>query len=86
MRFLFLLISFFCATTAFAQTTVRGTVADASDNEPFPGASVLLIKLPDSAQVGASTNLQGRFYFANVLPASMCCRYRLWVTKRCSGR
>src|SRR5687768_8116952 len=76
MRFLLLLFFLIFTTAAVAQTTVRGTITDAADKEPVLGAAAVLIHLLDSAQVGAATNLQGRFIIPNVMPG----RYLLQVS------
>ena len=71
MRFLLFAFLLFPFTTAFAQTiSVSGTIADAKDKEPLPGATVLLIHLPDSAQAGVVTSLSGRFSLSPVLPGN----------------
>ena len=54
-------------SSASAQTTaeVTGTVLDASDGQPLPGATVLLISAtPDSARSGAATGVNGTFRIA----------------------
>ncbi len=50
--------------SAWAQTTadVTGTVLDASDGQPLPGATVFLVSAtPDSARTGAAAGLDGTF-------------------------
>ncbi len=64
------------AAGAQALTTVSGTVLDAADGQPLPGATVRLIRTaPDSAVVGAAAGLDGTFR-VTVAPGS----YRLRVS------
>ena len=61
---LIVLLSFF-SLQAFSQTfPVSGKITDAKDNSALPGASVVLIHLPDSAKVGAITDNDGSFTIA----------------------
>ena len=47
---------------AHGQTTVRGSVVDASDESPLPGVNVVAIRLaPDSTVTGVATNSEGAF-------------------------
>lgn len=72
---LFLLILMAAVLPGIAQemakqdsSDVRGTVID-SENEPLPGASVMLQTLPDSTRVALqATDLDGIFTFPNVKP------------------
>ncbi|QNF31833.1 TonB-dependent receptor [Adhaeribacter swui] len=42
---------------------IEGTVTDNRDNSALPGATVLLLRLPDSTQSAVITNATGRFAF-----------------------
>jgi hypothetical protein len=50
----------FTASTIFAQTKVSGTVMDGENNEPLPGASVMI----KGTQDGATTDFDGKFEFS----------------------
>ena len=67
-RYSTLLILCFCSLFAVAQkVTLSGLVMDGAQNEPMPGASVVLLQPKDSAQVtGASTDLEGKFKLPSV--------------------
>ena len=67
-RYSTLLILCFCSLVAVAQkVTLSGLVMDGAQNEPMPGASVVLLQPKDSAQVtGASTDLEGKFKLPSV--------------------
>ena len=62
MRRSLLLASLLVAGSAAAQGTIRGTVVDASTGDTVPGANVLVQEL----QVGAGTDVDGRFEIADV--------------------
>ena len=66
LKSLLLVLLMFFSLQAFSQTTfpVSGKVTDAKDNSALPGASVVLIHLPDSAKVGAITSNDGTFTIA----------------------
>lgn len=59
MRKLFLIIMTLisCGCVAMAQTTYRGTVVDAANNEPLVGATVM----PIGGGQGAATDIDGKF-------------------------
>ncbi len=71
IRFLgvFLLFNLF-ATAAMAQnSTIRGTVNDATDKIPVPGATVVIFLQRDSSRAGKTstvTDAKGRFELANI--------------------
>lgn len=71
------LLGFLSLSSAFAQNySVRGKVVD-ENNQPLPGVLVRLTSISDSSKSYAtSTNLDGTFLFANILPQS----YRLDLT------
>ncbi len=54
--------------------SVRGIVIDSSSGNPLPGASILMIKLPDSAKVGVTSNKRGIFFFQNLTPGKYTMR------------
>ncbi|MCU0358439.1 MAG: TonB-dependent receptor [Cyclobacteriaceae bacterium] len=58
MKALILLLGWLIAQTAFAQTTIRGTVTDAK-GEPIPGANIFLVDTYD----GATSKVDGNFSF-----------------------
>ena len=49
-----------------AQVSIQGKVIDQKENYEMTGATVQLIRLPDSTRTGAATDEQGRFRLANV--------------------
>ncbi len=53
-------------TTAFAGTTgkIAGYVRDKSNNEPLPGANVMIV----GTNLGAATDKNGYFYIINIPP------------------
>jgi len=57
------LILFGCFRVAAQTVTVSGRIADAKDNTALPGATVLLIHLPDSARAVSITDSEGQFSF-----------------------
>lgn len=59
-----------------SEYSVRGTVVDSSSGNPLPGASVIMIKLPDSTKFGVTSNKRGMFLFQN-LPIG---RYTIRIT------
>ncbi|MGV3503678.1 MAG: outer membrane beta-barrel protein [Adhaeribacter sp.] len=62
-KLLFLLLAF-TWVPALAQTLpVKGRVTDAKDHTALPGATVLLIRLPDSARTVTVCNTDGTFSF-----------------------
>ena len=67
-RFSTLLILCLCSLVAVAQkVTVSGLVMDGAQNEPMPGASVVLLQPKDSAQAaGVSSDLEGKFKLPSV--------------------
>ena len=60
--FLFLACISMCASMAFAQKRVSGTVTEAETGEPLPGASVKV----QGTTVGTVTNIDGKFEMTNV--------------------
>lgn len=70
---------FFCiCSQAYAQTVqVRGTVVSGSDGSPMPGATVVLIHLPDSTRQGKIADGSGNFVFNEVARG----RYILRITR-----
>ena len=56
-----LLLITLCTSVALAQkATIKGTIVDASQNEPLPGAAVVLLNPKDSTQVtGVATDIDG---------------------------
>lgn len=72
--FPFCLLAVLCALAApqlHAQTatfTIKGTVADSTDNTPLAGVTVTATRLRDSVRVGAFTDSLGRFAIKNVQP------------------
>ncbi len=53
------------APAAAAQSAVTGTVVDAGDGQPLPGATVFLVSTtPDSTRTGAAAGLDGAFRIA----------------------
>ena len=67
-RFSTLFILCLCSLVAVAQkVTVSGLVMDGAQNEPMPGASVVLLQPKDSAQAaGVSSDLEGKFKLPSV--------------------
>ncbi|WP_412060593.1 outer membrane beta-barrel protein [Rubrivirga sp. IMCC45206] len=64
------------APAAAAQSSVTGTVLDAADGQPLPGATVFLVSTaPDSTRTGAAADLDGAFRIA--APAGDY-RLRVW--------
>ena len=58
--FLLILVSLGARSQSFG---IQGTVVDAKDNSPLPGATVVLTRLPDSVQTAIVTNERGIFAF-----------------------
>ncbi len=54
---LLLPILFLCLSSAFAQTTISGTVTDASNNEPLIGVNILV----QGTVLGTTTDINGNF-------------------------
>lgn len=74
---LFFIIFIFSLGFAYSQDfSVRGVVVDSSSGNPLPGASVVMIKLPDSVKVGVTTNRRGMFNFQSLSQG----RYTLRIT------
>src|SRR5207245_493434 len=66
VRFLLLFLFLFCSLHLFAQYSIQG-VALGKNNSPLIGASVLLLKSPDSVLIkGTTTELQRKFAVNNV--------------------
>jgi len=64
LRYLLSILILFSCFQAAAQTVaVSGIIADAKDNTALPGATVLLIHLPDSVRAVSITDNEGRFSF-----------------------
>lgn len=71
-----LLALIFTTSSALAQVAVTGTVVDATDRAPLPGANVIATRLtPDSTQTGLAVDAEGAFRLS--LPAG---EYRLRVS------
>ncbi|GGK72310.1 outer membrane beta-barrel protein [Rufibacter glacialis] len=69
---LLVLLFFFCGT-AYVQAQgakVTGSVYSAHYKETLPGASVQLIRLPDSVRTIVSTDKDGQFHFPGVNPGA----------------
>ncbi|GEO06589.1 collagen-binding protein [Adhaeribacter aerolatus] len=63
-KHLLVLLFSFLSLPGFSQTfPVTGKVTDAKDNSALPGATVMLIRLPDSARSVSITDNQGTFNF-----------------------
>jgi len=58
-----ILILFSCFPVSAQTVTVSGKIADAKDNSALPGATVLLIHLPDSVRAVSITDNEGQFSF-----------------------
>src|SRR5688572_12613016 len=77
MKFILSAVLTFFSFLSFAQTfPVSGIIADSTTKEGLPGASVVLIRLPDSVRVGGATDVQGKFNLGPMQPG----RYLLEVT------
>ncbi|RDC64800.1 TonB-dependent receptor [Adhaeribacter pallidiroseus] len=64
MKIFFTLAIFLLSEAAWGQSfLLEGTVTDRKDNSPLPGATVLLLRLPDSTQSAVITDATGRFAF-----------------------
>lgn len=76
-RFALFLCILLVATNALAQSTsLHGVVVDKERSAPLPGATVLLLHLPDSTKAGAVTRPNGTFAFRNLAQG----RYELTVS------
>lgn len=64
MKIPFTFLLFLFTLPVFSQSfLLEGMVTDSKDNSSLPGATVLLIRLPDSAQSAVITDSTGRFAF-----------------------
>lgn len=64
MKILFTLLLTVVTLQVYGQSfLLEGTIVDAKDNSVLPGASVLLIRLPDSIQSVVISNVTGKFAF-----------------------
>lgn len=70
MRKICLLLLLLCAIAAKAQVTtssVNGVISD-SKGDGLPGATVQIVHIPTNTKAGAATNVDGRFFIANLAP------------------
>ena len=59
----FLFVSFVLVNTLMAQTvTIKGTIVDSLNNDPLPGANVIL----PGTSIGAATDVDGKFLLRNI--------------------
>ncbi|MFT2009449.1 outer membrane beta-barrel protein [Pontibacter sp. 13R65] len=73
MKNLLLLLSFFCVSIVQAKAqhvTVQGVVYSKTTDESLPGASIVLLRLPDSIRTVTITDKEGAFWFGIVAPGN----------------
>lgn len=74
---LFLLVLLITPLIGFSQSTIKGTITSSDDNQPLPGASVLVV----GTSRGATTNIDGEFVLEASSDAELSVSYIGYVTQ-----
>mgnify|MGYP005832398625 FL=1 len=84
--FLFFIFIYLLNFAYSQEFSVRGVIIDSASGNPLPGASILMIKLPDSIKVGSTSNKRGIFFFQNLSPGKYTMRISYVAYKPFSRR